>query len=384
MQSSAEIRFSKRYQSALRIHLRTPTRGRASRLRARTLGRTAMMLRMDTFALIRIHDQVLASLQIPGQQPRSAQHSRHRTHASWFLAEALPPIMQYSAVDPKSLRRTHKLERLLAERTAELATIRLQMRRATARRRTVEARLAQGSRHYSELLAKSERMEEQARNLARQVLLAQEEERREISRDLHDDVAQILAGINVQLAGLKDAAAQHGRSLRRRITQAQRLVGKSVEVVHRYARELRPALLDDLGLIPALRSFIRNMPGRNGLEVRFTAFSTVEAVDSTRRTVLYRVAQEALTNVARHAHAKVATLRISRRGDAVHLVVHDDGKSFEPDRVLNSRSNNRLGLLGMRERVEMVGGTFAIHSTPATGTTVRVEIPLHKDGSKTP
>jgi len=363
--------------------MRLLKRGRPNRLRARALGRKAMALRLDALTLTRIHDRVLASMDSHRHRPPIAAHAGSLQHASRFFSEVLKPIAHQSTIDRRNLRRAQRFKRLLAERTTELASVRRQMKRETARRRAVELRLAEGGRHYSLLLSQSRHMREQSRRLARQVLEAQEEERKEISRDLHDEVAQILAGINVQLAGLKDAAALHGRSLRRRITQAQRLVEKSVEVVHRYARELRPALLDDLGLIPALRSFIRSMPGRNGLEIRFTAFPEVEAVESTRRTVLYRVTQEALTNVARHAHANAATVRIHRRGDAVHLVVHDDGRSFEAERVLNSRSNKRLGLLGMRERVEMVGGTFSIHSTPAAGTTVRAEIPLRKNGRKT-
>lgn len=384
MTSAPEIRFSERYRAALRDHLRVRKRGRPNRPKARALGREAMALQLDALALTRIHDRALAAHDLPPRHSGITARAGHLTHASRFFSEMLKPIVHQSAIDQKNLRRAQKLDHLLAERTAELASVRRQLKRETARRQAGELRLAEGARHYSTLLAQSHRMQEQARRLTRQFLVAQEEERKEISRDLHDDVAQILAGINVQLAGLKDAAALHSRSLRRRIALAQRLVARSVEVVHRYARELRPAMLDDLGLIPALRSFIRSMPGRNGLDIGFTAFAAVEGIESSRRTVLFRVAQEALTNVARHAHATVATLRIHRRGDAVHLVVHDDGRSFDAERVLNSRSNKRLGLLGMRERVEMVGGTFSIHSTPSDGTTVHAEIPLRSNGRTTP
>lgn len=228
-------------------------------------------------------------------------------------------------------------------------------------------------------------MQRRSRRLAHQVLLAQEKERKEISRELHDEVAQILAGINVRLAALTAASNVDGRSLRRKIAQTQRLVQRSVSVVHRFARELRPAMLDDLGLIPALRAYIRDLPGRkgrNGLRVRFTAFLGVEALDNFRRTVLYRVAQEALTNVTRHAHARSATVGIKKIPNGVRLEVHDNGKSFRPDRILDSSAPKRLGLLGMQERVEMAGGTFAIESTPGKGTTVRAEIPFRGNGRR--
>jgi len=384
MTSAPEISFFKRYQTALRHHLHSRKRGRPDRLAAERLGRKAMGLRLDALALARIHDRAVIALVFPPRRPGAATAEGQLILASRFFCGVLSPIAHQSAIDQRSLRRMQKLAQQLAAQTTELASIRRQMKRETARRTAGELRLAQGARHYNTLLAQSHRMQEQARRLARQVLMAQEEERKEISRDLHDEVAQILAGINVQLAGLRESAVLNISSLRRKIAHTQRMVEKSVEVVHRYAQDLRPALLDDLGLLPALRSFIKNLPGRNGLDIHLTTFAAVETVDGTLRTVLYRVTQEALTNVARHAHANVASVRIRRHGNAVRLTVHDDGRSFEADRALASRSNTRLGLVGMRERVEMVGGTFSIHSTPDTGTTVRAEIPLRKNGHHEP
>ena len=193
-------------------------------------------------------------------------------------------------------------------------------------------------------------------------------------RELHDEIAQTLAGINVQLAALSLEAAASARGLRSRIASTQRQVGRSIEAIHRFARELRPALLDDLGLIPALRSFLKKFAARTGLRIRFTAFAGVEALDNARRTVLYRVAQEALTNVSRHAQAGFVQVSVRKIPNAVCLEVADDGRSFQVQRVLSSRANKRLGLLGMRERVEMVGGSLAIASMPGRGTTIRARL----------
>jgi signal transduction histidine kinase len=112
------------------------------------------------------------------------------------------------------------------------------------------------------------------------------------------------------------------------------------------------------------------------LRIHFTAYAGVEALDSVRRTVLFRVAQEALTNVVRHAAARQATVRILRISDAVRLEIRDDGKSFSAERLLSAKAGGRLGLVGMRERVEMVGGRFKIESTPGQGTTVTANIPF--------
>jgi PAS domain S-box-containing protein len=247
-----------------------------------------------------------------------------------------------------------------------------------AQRKAVEVALKKSERHYSQLLGKSDAMQEQLRRLSRQILLAQEDERKRISRELHDVIAQTLTGINVRLAALKKEAAFNTRHLDRDIARTQRLVEKSVNIVHEFARELRPAVLDDLGLIPALHSFVKLFSRRTRLHVHLKAFAGVEQLDIAKRTILYRVAQEALTNVSRHAHASRADVSIEKLPDSVEMKIKDDGKSFHVERILNSKGSQRLGLLGMRERVEMVGGTFCVESVPGKGTTIQVEIPFAK------
>ncbi|MGA9450659.1 MAG: ATP-binding protein, partial [Verrucomicrobiia bacterium] len=165
------------------------------------------------------------------------------------------------------------------------------------------------------------------------------------------------------------------------ISHTQRLVEKSVNIVHRFARELRPTLLDDLGLIPALHSFMNEFTKRTGIHIGFTASAGLERLDSARRTVLYRVAQSALTNVAQHAQASRVKVSIRKLRDAIRMEIRDDGKSFEVERGLFAKRHTRLGLPGMRERAEMVGGSFGVESAPGKGTTIRARIPL-SNGNK--
>jgi two-component system CheB/CheR fusion protein len=233
---------------------------------------------------------------------------------------------------------------------------------------------------YRSLLEASQFMQKKLRHLARQILTAQEDERRKISRELHDVVVQTLVGINVELAALGAAANLGARPLKAKIAHTQRLVEKSVNAVHQFARELRPAVLDDLGLIPALHAFLKTVASRAKLKISLTAFAGVEALSNERRTVLYRVAQEALTNVVRHAQASVVKVSIREISGAVCMEVHDNGKSFQVPQALSPKTNKRLGLLGMRERVEMIGGLLNIASAPGQGTTVRAEIPLREKG----
>jgi len=135
-------------------------------------------------------------------------------------------------------------------------------------------------------------MQEQLRLLSRQLLLAQEEERKKISRELHDVIAQTLTGINMRLGVLKEKASGNTRGLERSIARTQRLVEHSVNIIHRFARELRPAVLDDLGLIPALHTLMKHFREETGIRVNLSAFAAIEQVDGDKRTVLYRVAQK--------------------------------------------------------------------------------------------
>jgi len=181
---------------------------------------------------------------------------------------------------------------------------------------------------------------------------------------------------------LKTDAATNIKGLGQKIEKTQRLVEKSVDIVHRFARELRPAVLDDLGLIPALHAFLKSFTEETGIRVSLTAFAGLEKLNNAKRTVFYRVAQEALTNVARHAQANRVDVSIEKLPDAVLMRITDDGKSFDVESMWKVRKNQRLGMLGMRERVEMIGGTFSVESTVGKGTIVTTRIPFRKD-SKT-
>ena len=257
-----------------------------------------------------------------------------------------------------------------------LAASNQKLRQEIALRQTMAQSLQESEHHQGRLLEQSRHMQEQLRHLSHQILNAQEEERKRISRELHDEIAQAMVGINVHLEALNHEAADNPKGLKQKITRTQRLVEKSVESVHRFARELRPTTLDDLGLIPALHAFLKEFTKRTGVRAGLTAFAAIEQLNIAKRTVLYRVAHEALNNVASHAQASRADVSIEKLPDSICMKVKDNGKSFEVERVLNARGNKSLGLLGMRERVEMVGGTFCVESAPGRGTTVQVEIPI--------
>lgn len=253
-----------------------------------------------------------------------------------------------------------------------------QLKRAIASRTAVQKALDKSKKHDRETVEKSRRMEEHLRRLSHEILFAQEDERRRISRELHDELGRTLMAINVKLARLRKESEVSAAGIKKHVANTQRLVEQSMDTVHRFARELRPPALDDLGLLPALRAYMKDFTKRTRVPVHLTALAAVEQLSVEKRTVLFRVAQEALSNVARHARATLVEVSLIKLEDAVCMEVHDNGRSFQIPPLLFAKRITRLGLLGMRERVEMVGGTFAVESSPKKGTTIRAQIPLRK------
>jgi len=368
--------FSRRYQAALQRHLKQ--RPRAGLTPAQGLGRRAITMRLETLDLARIHEQALSALVLPGYTAGTRAEMIRRAGA--FFAEAITPIEETHRIALEATVHLGQLNEALRRRSEELGASNRKLKEEIGQRKAAEESFRQSEQQSAQLLAQSRRMQEHLRLLSRQLLSAQEEERKKISRELHDVIAQTLTTINVRLAALKSEAALNTQGLEQSIARTQELVQRSVEIVHRFARELRPAVLDDLGLIPALQTFMKNFREQTGILVTLSAFAAVEQVSGATRTVLYRVAQEALNNVARHAHASEAEVTIQKLDGAVSLKIKDNGNGFRQERLSNVKGNRRLGLLGMKERVEMVNGSFAVESAPGKGTRIQVQIPLANGG----
>jgi signal transduction histidine kinase len=335
---------------------------------------------MDTLDLARIHGDALLAL-MPVDGSASKRNSTVK-RASIFFHNALEPFDRTREATLRNLRELKKSTGSLRQRTKELTAANRSLRHEVAQRRAAESSLRKSERRHALLLQEARQMQIKLRHLSHQVLSAQEEERKEISRELHDEIVQTLTGINVQLASLKIESGANKESLSKHISYTQQLVEKSVNIVHKFARDLRPTLLDDLGLIPALLSYVKGFMERTGIRVNFVAFADVEKLSNERRTVLFRVAQAALINVAQHAHASNVRLKIVDTPKCVLMEVADDGVSFNVQRTLDSRRNTRLGLISMRERVEMVGGRFSIESTRGIGTKITATLPHKRVQSK--
>jgi PAS domain S-box-containing protein len=234
--------------------------------------------------------------------------------------------------------------------------------------------LKESKEHYVQLFREAQAMEENLRQLSHKVVSAQEEERKHISRELHDEVGQTLTAVNVSIAMLRKEAGADGR-LNGKVAEAQKLLEQSMETVHRFARELRPEMLDHLGPYAALRSYVKAFGERTGIKTILQPSACLDHIDGQQAIVLFRIAQESLTNVFKHAHATQVDIRFPRVSGGICMEIADDGRSFRVSEQLAGKGRRRLGLIGMQERVRLVNGTFSIESLPGKGTTVRVRLP---------
>lgn len=213
--------------------------------------------------------------------------------------------------------------------------------------------------------------------LLQRLVTAQEDERRRLSRELHDELSQYPAAIQLGIQALRDLQSGDP-AWRRHVTQLQELTTALGQNIHTLAYQLRPPTLDDHGLLAALETHIEEWSARYGI----TANVQCIGLDKRRlpphlETTIYRVTQEALTNVARHAHAQRVDVIVERRDQHVQLIVEDDGQGFDVDTVLDAAdAEHGLGLLGMRERVAVMSGTMTIESFVGRGTTLFVWLPI--------
>ncbi len=226
---------------------------------------------------------------------------------------------------------------------------------------------------FNRMLTQLEDNANQMQQLSRRILQAQEEERRRLARELHDEAAQALTSLIVHLRLLE--RAKQPEEAQQRVAELRELTAGALEDVRRVALDLRPTILDDLGLGPALEWRVDEFNRKGGVRASIAISDLSRRLPAETELVLYRVGQEALSNIARHANASQVSVRLWTDDRHVHLHVRDDGCGFDPDAV---REQNRqsLGLMGMRERLGIIGGELAVESCAGEGASIRASAPL--------
>jgi signal transduction histidine kinase len=220
---------------------------------------------------------------------------------------------------------------------------------------------------------RAEKAEQELRRLSNQLVRVQEEERKVISRELHDEVGQILSGLRMELGTLSSGEAEEG--FRQRLESIKRLAEEALRSVRNLALLLRPSMLDDLGLEPALRWQTREFSRRCGIPVALAIEGQLDSLPEAHRLCVYRAIQEALTNCGKHAHASRVAVTVSHEEDRVSASVQDNGRGFDKVHL----QTHGLGLVGMSERVRALHGTITVSSDPGRGTLISLEVPLAAD-----
>ena len=216
------------------------------------------------------------------------------------------------------------------------------------------------------------------RALTRELINSQEEERKRISQELHDELGQALTAISLDLGIIeRDLDPTTPQDIKERLSETRAIADELDERISELALDLRPSLLDDLGLLPTLNWYVDRWAQRSEVKVEIESIGRKKRLPPEIETALYRIVQESLTNVARHAQANKVLLRLDRQPKAVTVSIEDDGRGFDLEELQTSKAAPQsLGLSGMKDRISLLGGRLDIHTKPGEGTRIEIEIPL--------
>jgi signal transduction histidine kinase len=224
-------------------------------------------------------------------------------------------------------------------------------------------------------ITERKRLKDEMEYYIREITRIQEEERKRISRELHDDTAQALSYLVLELDALATRPEVASQDILTRLERLKKLTLNALQEVRRFSHELRPGVLDQLGLVAALELIIEEFNARNQIQIEFHVEGKERRLSGEEEQSLFRIAQEALNNIYKHSQAIHALVKLRFDSQFVSLEIHDDGKGFSTSDMDLAISKGRLGLLGMRERAKLINAQLKIISTPNCGTTVRVELP---------
>ena len=232
-------------------------------------------------------------------------------------------------------------------------------------------------------IAERQQLEELRTALLHQTVKAQESERQRIAAELHDEIGQTLTALGMGLRGLSETTTTNPQRASQQATELEKLAKNGLEELQHLVTGLYPPQLDDLGLLAALRWYAVEIENRYHLQIEISHRGPAIELFEVERAVLYRIAQEAVTNIVRHADTHRAEIRLYFLDTEVYLAIEDNGKGFDVDKTVNKRPKERpcWGLIGMKERAALIGGTCSINSAPGKGTLVEVTVPLVRGGS---
>jgi len=320
-------------------------------------------------------EQILAEAAQQGQSQDEGWRIRKDGSRFWAnvvvtaLRNAEGSLQGFAKVTRDTTER-HEKEEALAK-AKELLELRVEQRASVLARVNQELRTEIADRVRAEEQSKASL--EQLRALAARLQCVREEERTSIAREIHDELGQDCTAIKMDLALIGRKATKRQSQLRAKVDSAIRLVDEMIVTLRRIASELRPRTLDDLGLTAALEGQAQEFESRTGIRCHVALPQEPLALDSECSTAIFRIFQESLTNVARHAHATRVEARLELKADQLLFQVHDNGRGFDPE---EAKARRALGLVGMQERALLLNGEIKVEGVPGAGTTMTLRIPL--------
>ena len=226
-------------------------------------------------------------------------------------------------------------------------------------------------------MTEARRTEELLRTLTQRVVQAQEAERGRVALELHDHITQLICAVLVRSQALANSLSPREQAAKQEALKLREMLGHTAGEVERISRNLRPGVLDELGLVAVLRDTTAKFTARTGMALELACVRLIARLPAATELTLYRILQEALSNVEKHARARHVTVHLTKQGAFVQLAINDDGIGFDSDhRPARRKGQGDLGLLGMSERATYVGGTLNVQSAPGRGTTIRAQIPI--------
>lgn len=375
--------------SAVRLALeRTRARQAMKEAEDRERGRVEMALRASEERFRTIVEQSPISIQVMTPEGWTVQVN-HAWEKLWGVTAA--DVRNYNVLhdeQAKSLGMMPYVERGFAGETVEMPPVAYHTPETlkTERKRWFQARIYPVKDDGGEIrnvimiyedITERQWATEDLQKLSAELMNAQESERKRMSQELHDELGQALTAMRINLTGLEKDLFPGFPTSRKKLLETSLLVDETLERVRELSHALRPTMLDELGLVPTLRWYVTHYAERLGIKVQFEAIGLDDRLATEIETALYRIAQEALTNIAKHAQAHHVQLRLSCQESRVTASIEDDGVGFDVQKKMTVDAQGAgAGLFGMRERVALLGGAFTIQSRPNQGTRLFIELPV--------
>jgi signal transduction histidine kinase len=319
-------------------------------------------------------------------QPDETKFAFLQTEVAPLRGELYSALIDLSEADQRKVQESEREFNMARSRAAErlllmlgislmlcIAVARISVRHAESLERRAE-------QHFNDV----EEARHELQQLSARLLEIEEEGRRRLSRELHDEIGQALALLEIEISHAQNLLASDPHLIKERLARARDLAKRTVQTVRNISGLLRPAMLDDLGLVPALQFQLEDFLRRSGIACEFVENDVADRLPDTVKTCVYRVIQEALHNAEKHSAATRVRVKVQQLPDSLVAEVEDNGRGFEMKQGTPIRRGSGLGLLGIRERVAAARGSLAIDSTPGRGTRISISIPLPEEPAAAP